>query len=448
MLCRTRRRCWRWSLRRSTSPAAASATTPRSPRSTQPAGIRCRSARCCSKRSRSRCAPRGSRTGSSIRPWVRTLAALGYDRDFASVPRTRSAAGHAVARIPGWRAVASTRTPAPSASRQTSALDLGATAKALAADRAAAASRRRPAAGVLVSLGGDIAVAGERPSGGWRDPRQRRPRSGSDAPGQSSRSPAAGSRRRARPCAAGGTATARAVTTSSTRAPAARRDAVADGQRRRRHCVDANIASTAAIVLGEAAPGWLGRARLPTRLVAVDGAELRSPAGPRSRRRMTTTLAAIGPRAAALWYLSRGTGAVALVLLTASVVLGVLNVAAAELAALAAIRRRRRCTANVSLLALVVLRAAHRDRRDRQLRADPARRRGGPIRSAYRPLWLGLGALAFDLLIAVALTSMLRQRIGYRTWRAIHWLPMPAGRSPSSTASAPAPTRRSPGCSC
>jgi len=45
-----------------------------------------------------------------------------------------------------------------------------------------------------------------------------------------------------------------------------------------------------------------------------------------------------------------------------------------------------------------------------------------PFAGSYRPLWLGLGALAFDLLLAVTITSMLRQRVGYRAWRAIHWL--------------------------
>ena len=44
-----------------------------------------------------------------------------------------------------------------------------------------------------------------------------------------------------------------------------------------------------------------------------------------------------------------------------------------------------------------------------------------PFGSAYRPLWLGLGALAFDLLLAVVVTSLLRARIGRRTWRAVHW---------------------------
>jgi hypothetical protein len=44
-----------------------------------------------------------------------------------------------------------------------------------------------------------------------------------------------------------------------------------------------------------------------------------------------------------------------------------------------------------------------------------------PLTSPYRPLWVGLGALSFDLLLAVVITSLLRQRIGYRVWKAIHW---------------------------
>ena len=44
-----------------------------------------------------------------------------------------------------------------------------------------------------------------------------------------------------------------------------------------------------------------------------------------------------------------------------------------------------------------------------------------PFVSAYRPLWLGLGALAFDILLAVTLTSLARMRLGHKTWRAVHW---------------------------
>src|SRR6266536_619994 len=44
-----------------------------------------------------------------------------------------------------------------------------------------------------------------------------------------------------------------------------------------------------------------------------------------------------------------------------------------------------------------------------------------PFTSQYRPVWLGLGALAFDLLVALTITSLLRRHIGFRTWRALHW---------------------------
>jgi DMSO/TMAO reductase YedYZ heme-binding membrane subunit len=45
-----------------------------------------------------------------------------------------------------------------------------------------------------------------------------------------------------------------------------------------------------------------------------------------------------------------------------------------------------------------------------------------PFTGSYRPLWLGLGAVAFDLLLAVAITSLIRDRMGHGTWRAVHWL--------------------------
>jgi hypothetical protein len=45
-----------------------------------------------------------------------------------------------------------------------------------------------------------------------------------------------------------------------------------------------------------------------------------------------------------------------------------------------------------------------------------------PFAGTYRPFWLGLGAVSFDLLIALVLTSLMRRRLGYRSWRAIHWL--------------------------
>ena len=44
-----------------------------------------------------------------------------------------------------------------------------------------------------------------------------------------------------------------------------------------------------------------------------------------------------------------------------------------------------------------------------------------PFTSAYRPLWLSLGTIAFDLLLALVITSLLRARLGYRGWRLVHW---------------------------
>jgi sulfoxide reductase heme-binding subunit YedZ len=122
----------------------------------------------------------------------------------------------------------------------------------------------------------------------------------------------------------------------------------------------------------------------------------------------------------ALWYLARGTGLVALVLLTASVLLGVL-----EVSRWSSPRWPRFITAglhkNVSLLVTAFL-AVHIV----TAIADSFAPIGWldvivPFTSRYRPIWMGLGALAVDLLIAITITSLLRQRIGYRAWRAVHW---------------------------
>jgi sulfoxide reductase heme-binding subunit YedZ len=122
-----------------------------------------------------------------------------------------------------------------------------------------------------------------------------------------------------------------------------------------------------------------------------------------------------------LWYLARGTGAVCLVLLSASVVLGITG-------ALRFQPRRRvprflvdGLHRNVSLLVVVLLVVhiltsvldpfAHIKLLDAVV----------PLASSYRPLWLGFGALAFDMLLALTVTSLLRRRLGLRTWRAVHW---------------------------
>jgi len=127
---------------------------------------------------------------------------------------------------------------------------------------------------------------------------------------------------------------------------------------------------------------------------------------------------ATGPTA--YWYLTRGTGLVALVLLTMSVALGVANVHRLRTEQVPrfvfdAVHR------SVSLLAVAFI-AVHI--------VTSLLDGFAPIRlvdvvipfgSAYRPVWVGLGAAAFDLLIAVTITSLLRRRLGYRAWRATHW---------------------------
>ena len=122
-----------------------------------------------------------------------------------------------------------------------------------------------------------------------------------------------------------------------------------------------------------------------------------------------------------LWYTTRATGVVALVLLTATVVLGV-----AGTARFATPRWPRVITAqlhrNLSLLAVVFV-AAHVV----TTVLDPYAPIGWisavvPFASSYRTLWLGLGTVAFDMLLAVVVTSLLRARLGYGAWRAVHWL--------------------------
>ncbi|HJY70776.1 MAG TPA: FAD:protein FMN transferase, partial [Streptosporangiaceae bacterium] len=107
-------------------------------------------------------------TDGDVDPTVgAAMSALGYDRDFEQIQAaSRPAAQLTVRAVPGWREVRlAGRTLTMPEGVQ---LDLGATAKAWAADRSAARIARQAGCGVLVSLGGDIAVAGPAPEGGWR----------------------------------------------------------------------------------------------------------------------------------------------------------------------------------------------------------------------------------------------------------------------------------------
>jgi sulfoxide reductase heme-binding subunit YedZ len=132
-------------------------------------------------------------------------------------------------------------------------------------------------------------------------------------------------------------------------------------------------------------------------------------------------IVAAAANAKALWYLTRGTGVVALLLLTAGLVLGVTSSTrwkSSRTPRFVVVGLHRYVT--LLALAFVVVHVA-----------TTVLDGFAPIRlwdalipfvSAYRPIWLGLGAVAFDLLLALILTSLLRKRIGPRAWRAVHWL--------------------------
>lgn len=132
-------------------------------------------------------------------------------------------------------------------------------------------------------------------------------------------------------------------------------------------------------------------------------------------------IAAASHGPSALWYATRGAGAMTLVLLTVSVVLGIGEVrrwqpVGAPRFAVAALHR------TISLLALVLL-AVHVV----TTLLDPFPpigivNAGVPFATDYRPLWIGLGTLASDVLVALVLTSLVRRRLGYRAWRGLHWL--------------------------
>jgi sulfoxide reductase heme-binding subunit YedZ len=122
----------------------------------------------------------------------------------------------------------------------------------------------------------------------------------------------------------------------------------------------------------------------------------------------------------AAWYLTRATGAAALVLLTVSLVLGVVNVQrfTTKRSPRFVVDGWHRTTSLLVCVLLVVhIATTVLDGYAPIGLADVVIPFGG----AYRPLWLGFGALAFDLLLAVIVTSLLRARIGVRTWRFVHW---------------------------
>jgi thiamine biosynthesis lipoprotein ApbE len=218
-------------------------------------------------------------TDGDVDPTVgAAMSAVGYDRDFERVPRTGPPLVVTTRTVPGWREVhlegRSLTMP------EGVQLDLGATAKAWAADRSAARISSRLGCGVLVSLGGDIAVAGpapkgpETPEGGWRVRVQDVTGAPEDPPG----GPYALIAIRAGGLATSSTAARRwqrggdvlhHILNPHTGRPAEpvwrTVSVTADS------CADANAASTAAIIRGRDALGWLAKLGLPSRLVDATG---------------------------------------------------------------------------------------------------------------------------------------------------------------------------------
>jgi FAD:protein FMN transferase len=215
------------------------------------------------------------------------IVLCGYDRDWELMGTARRERASAARVLPsairahvrgGWKTIEFDRELRMVRVPRGVELDLGATAKAWAADRSARAVHEATGSGVLVSLGGDIATAGAGPPGGWRIHVTDDHSAGPDAPGQTVT------------IAGGGLATSSVAVRRWVHRGAPmhhiidprrgtpvrtvwRTVSVAAGD-----CTDANIASTAAMVRGADAPAWLEARSLPARLVAPS-AEVQTTAG-------------------------------------------------------------------------------------------------------------------------------------------------------------------------
>lgn len=218
-------------------------------------------------------------TDGDVDPTVgRALELAGYDRDWelldsptqadSATPRPRITA---TVRS-GWRSVSLDRDSLAVHVPAGISLDLGATAKAWAADRAAVAAASAAGCPVLVSVGGDISTAGgAAPPGGWQIHVTDDHRSPASAPGQTISIESGG-------LATSSTAVRRwshegqtmhHIIDPTTGLPVTdtwRTVSVAAAR-----CTDANIATTAALVRAQAAPSWLAELGLPARLLAWDG---------------------------------------------------------------------------------------------------------------------------------------------------------------------------------
>ncbi len=207
----------------------------------------------------------------------RTMVELGYDRDFGVLAPHGPTAHHPRIDPGAWRRLELgeewIRVPVGTA------LDLGSTAKAWASDLAAATIGRHLGVGALVSLGGDIALAGTDP---WPiEVREHPDAADAEELVWLTGGGLATSSTMVRRWRSGG-AVRHHVIDPRTALPAAEvwRTVTATGPT----CVAANAAATAAIVLGREAPSWLQERRVDARLVAHDGAVVRLGAWPEAVR--------------------------------------------------------------------------------------------------------------------------------------------------------------------
>lgn len=222
---------------------------------------------------------RGARiTAGDVDPTVgAAMRLIGYDVDFDSVAAEGEPLALAASPIPGWETVRLNRVSRSVVFPRGVEIDLGATAKALAADRAAGAARDAVGGecGVLVSLGGDIAMMGRAPAGGWII--QVSPDSNDPIDADAERvalqgGGVASSSTRIRRWRRGDVELHHIIdprTGCPVESPWQLATVVADT------CVDANIAATAAIIRGAEAVAWLERLRLPGRLVSTAGEVVR-----------------------------------------------------------------------------------------------------------------------------------------------------------------------------
>ncbi len=218
-------------------------------------------------------------TGGAVDPTVgRALRVTGYDDDFEQIAGSTRPLVLKVAPVPGWSVIAFDAAAGTVRIPTDVELDLGSTGKGLASDLCAAVALEAggAGAGVLVSLGGDVAVAGRAPEGGWRILVAEDSRADPDGPGEVisiERGGLATSTTTVRRWSSSDGTTVHHIVDPRTGLPADTpwRTATVVAAT----CEAANTASTACIVLGPAALDWLASARLPARLVAQDGSVVR-----------------------------------------------------------------------------------------------------------------------------------------------------------------------------